>query len=182
MLILLCGWRTFIINHRGHNLYRTIFTAVLSRAPRQTSEGINAMFGSNLKLFVTPWFWLLWCFLWYKEERALVRVVWNLYFAFQSCAATRIVGNISQSQATQLGPMIMMIMIMMMMTMMVVMMMMMMITITGNPVRLGANITLTRARQKQSSGPRVEQYIGAQILTGPWFEQYFQNNKTLFLL
>ena len=60
--------------------------------------------------------------------------------------------------------MIMMIMIMMM-TMMVVMMMM--ITITGDPVRLGANITLTRARQKQSSGPRVEQYIGAQILTGP---------------
>jgi len=44
----------------------------------------------------------------------------------------------------------MMTMMMMLLTMMR-MLMKMMITITGDPVRLGANITLTRARQKQSS-------------------------------
>jgi len=58
---------------------------------------------------------------------------------------------------------------MMMLTMMIMMLMKMMITITGNPVRLGANITLTRARQKQSSelnnipGPTFELFLGPEL-------------------
>ena len=60
-------------------------------------------------------------------------------------------------------------MTMMMMLTMMRMLMRMMITITGNPVRLGANITLTRARQKQSSelnnipGPTFELFLGPEL-------------------
>ena len=60
-------------------------------------------------------------------------------------------------------------MTMMMMMTMMRMLMRMMITITGNPVRLGANITLTRARQKQSSelnnipGPTFELFLGPEL-------------------
>ena len=60
-------------------------------------------------------------------------------------------------------------MTMMMMLMMMRMLMKMMITITGDPVRLGANITLTRARQKQSSelnnipGPTFELFLGPEL-------------------
>jgi len=60
-------------------------------------------------------------------------------------------------------------MTMMMMLTMMRMLMKMMITITGNPVRLGANITLTRARQKQSSelnnipGPTFELFLGPEL-------------------
>ena len=60
-------------------------------------------------------------------------------------------------------------MTMMMMLTMMRMLMKMMITITGDPVRLGANITLTRARQKQSSelnnipGPTFELFLGPEL-------------------
>ena len=62
-----------------------------------------------------------------------------------------------------------MMMTMMMMLTMMRMLMKMMITITGDPVRLGANITLTRARQKQSSelnnipGPTFELFLGPEL-------------------
>jgi len=65
--------------------------------------------------------------------------------------------------------MMMTMMMMMLTTKMTMMMMMMMITITGDPVRLGANITLTRARQKQSSelnnipGPTFELFLGPEL-------------------
>ena len=62
--------------------------------------------------------------------------------------------------------MMMTMMMMMLTTKMTMLMMMMMITITGDPVRLGANITLTRAHAKnnlQSSGPTSELFLGPEL-------------------
>ena len=62
--------------------------------------------------------------------------------------------------------MMMTMMMMMLTTKMTMLMMMMMITITGDPVRLGANITLTRAHAKnnlQGSGPTSELVLGPEL-------------------
>ena len=62
--------------------------------------------------------------------------------------------------------MMMTMMMMMLTTKMTMLMMMMMITITGDPVRPGANITLTRAHAKnnlQGSGPTLELFLGPEL-------------------
>ena len=97
--------------------------------------------------------------------------MWILYFAFQSCAATISFGNVSQWRAAQLGPM----------TIMMSQWWRRWNNDHRRPnVRIAANITLTRARQKQSSGPRVEQYIGAQIFPGPDLNNIFKTTKHYF--